>query len=91
MLKLYIYIHTYTHLQTHHSAYSGLRSDLLGATNGCSWHRYVNAHMRNIIANANATVLLHTVRSSLGANRQNTAPATNVAIITPSTVYLHIC
>lgn len=43
------------------SANSGLRSDLLGSIRGCNWHKYVNAHIKYIMANMRDTVLLQTL------------------------------
>lgn len=41
--------------------YSGRMSERRGSTSGCSWHRYVMAHIRYIIARARMTVLLQTL------------------------------
>ena len=43
------------------SHYSGRMSERRGSTSGCSWHRYVMAHIRYIIDRARITVLLQTL------------------------------
>ena len=47
------------------SANSGLRSDLLGSIRGCSWHKYVNAHSKNVMASMRLMVLLQTLSKDM--------------------------
>lgn len=67
-------------------ANSGLKSDLRGATKGCSWAKYVMAHIRNIMAILKITVLLQTVLFSFGAMNQNIVHASTTVKNTPTTV-----